>query len=93
MIFQGATIVDQQVCISGWGICADDSNIWSNTPWNYENNSMVCIDFLPKSIYSGQSHLCLGVQFFIKHFLGKEKKLFSSCRSYFFQICKNNFFQ
>ena len=50
MIFQGATIVDQRVCISGWGIYGDEPDPWRNSPWNYESNSLVHIDFLPKII-------------------------------------------
>ncbi|WKA04587.1 hypothetical protein VitviT2T_022608 [Vitis vinifera] len=40
VLLSGATIVDQRVCISGWGIYADESDPWSNSSWNYEINSM-----------------------------------------------------
>ncbi|RVW82614.1 Binding partner of ACD11 1 [Vitis vinifera] len=40
VLLSGATIVDQRVCISGWGIYADESDPWSNSSWNYESNSM-----------------------------------------------------
>ena len=68
LIFQGATIVDQRVCISGWGIYADESDPWSNSSWNYEINSMVCIAFLPKIIYPSTISYSFGCSILRKPF-------------------------
>ncbi|XP_034705906.1 binding partner of ACD11 1-like [Vitis riparia] len=68
ILLSGATIVDQRVCISGWGIYADESDPWSNSSWNYEINSMVCIDFLPKIIYPSTISYSFGCSILCKPF-------------------------
>lgn len=39
MICQGATIVDQQVCITRWGTYTDEDDLWNSSPCNHEGNS------------------------------------------------------
>ena len=46
--FQGATIVDERVCITHWGTYADESYSWNGPSWKNENNfgPPVCIHIL-----------------------------------------------
>lgn len=46
-IFQGATIVDQRVCISRWGQYEDEFDLWNRPSWKIEDDtgSTVCLFF------------------------------------------------
>jgi hypothetical protein len=49
--YQGATIVDQPVCITRWG-CYDDNNFWQQT-WSIEEETVVvCIYLMMQHIRS-----------------------------------------
>ena len=47
LMCQGATIVDQSVCISRWGSYVDDAYSWDGSSWKTQENSSstVCINF------------------------------------------------
>lgn len=48
MIIQGATIVDQPVCITRWGHYEDDYNMWNHSSWKIEDESSTnVISFSP----------------------------------------------
>lgn len=41
---QGATIVDQPVCIARWGQYDEPSNFWDRPSWSFEDyESTVCV--------------------------------------------------
>jgi hypothetical protein len=44
-VFQGATILDQCVCIQSWGTYTDESDPWNSSSWMPEDDtsSTVCI--------------------------------------------------
>ncbi|XP_015879366.2 binding partner of ACD11 1 [Ziziphus jujuba] len=39
VLLSGATIVDQQVCITHWGTYTDEDDHWNSSSWNHEGNS------------------------------------------------------
>ncbi|XP_059670313.1 binding partner of ACD11 1-like isoform X2 [Cornus florida] len=39
VLLSGATIVDQRVCISRWGTCIDESDLWNNPSWKPQDET------------------------------------------------------
>lgn len=50
-VVQGATILDQQVCIARWGYYEDEYDYWNQSSWKPEEarDSTVC--FLPCTVF------------------------------------------